>query len=127
MSPETLLYRLVHPAHVHGERFTSQVFRPPADSRLLTVFDETAISPEEVWAWSKDFFPSGRRFVGIVAVSVVECESLQLSVAESPGQLKGESAIDFVGLSRSQLRQTAAILRSFAADRGWIFRVESPS
>ena len=127
MSPETLLLRLVHPAHVHGERLTSQVFRPPTDKGLLTVFDETAISPEEVWAWSRDFFPPGRQFVGIVAVSVAECESLGLSVVESPGRLPGQLEIEFVGLSRSQLKQTAAILRSFAADRGWILRVNSPS
>ena len=127
MSSETLLLRLVHPAHVHGGNFTSQVFRPPADSRLLTVFDNTSISPAEVWAWSRDFFPSGRQFVGIVAVSVAECESLGLSVVEFPGQLPGQLAIEFVSLSRSHLRRTASILRSFATDRGWILRVESPS
>ena len=45
MNSQTLLYRLVHPAHVHAGMITSQVFRPQADSCLLTVFDETAITP----------------------------------------------------------------------------------
>ena len=127
MRSETLLYRLVHPAHVHGEQITSQVFRPPAATRLLTVFDATATSPEEVWVWSMGFFEPGRQFAGIVAVSVGECKSLDLSVTRFTGHLESESVIDFAGLSHGRMRQAAAILRTFATDRGWIFRLDSQS
>ena len=125
MRSETLLLRLVHPAHVHAGMITSQAFRPPTQSPLLTVFDATVTSPATVWAWSLDFFPQSRRFAGIVAVSLGECESLGLSVSEIQDHPEGHSVIDFTGLSRGQLRQAAVILKEFAAARGWIFRDET--
>jgi hypothetical protein len=125
MNSQTLLYRLVHPAHVHAGMITSQVFRPQADSCLLTVFDETAITPEEVWRWSWDFLPQGIQFTGIVAVDVGECRSLGLSVQRADTHPAGHSVIDFSGLSRGQLRRTAAFLRECARARGWVIRADN--
>ena len=123
MNPEILLYRIVHFSCVQGSKITSQVFQPTSsEPRLLSVYNGSKISPDDVWKHFTSPSQSRDRFAGIVGVSVAECQDLGIPVkvdARAPCEV---AAIDFSGMSHNQIRRKAIILRDHAIARGWMFR-----
>ena len=123
MSPETLLFRLVHVSCVQGNAITSQVFQPvPMGEGLLSVYHGGSWSPEDAWNRFTGLLLGENKFVGVVGVTVAECQVLDLPVVPMPDAISGHAAIDFSGLSRNQIRRKSISLREFAVARGWLFR-----
>lgn len=121
MTPETLLFRQVHPAWIQEGRITSQVFRPtPKDEKLLSVYDGDLISAEDSW----EHFTGSLHHasVGAMAVTVSECEARDLSARPDPEPFPEHAVIDFDGLSANQIQKSAKHLKKSAEARGWQFR-----
>ena len=123
MNPEDLLYRMVHFSWVQNGRFTSQIFQPPRQNPpLLPVYYGGRITPEDAWQRFTAASPRSNQSVGVVGVSVAECQSLQLHVNLEMSLGPELATIEFTGMSRSQIRRTAVILKELARARGWLFR-----
>ena len=122
MSPDTLLYRLVSVAFVHRNTIALQVFQPTrSGEKLLYVYNGELVSAEEAW---NDFIRlphTPRRYIGVVGVTVSECESLSLAVKHSSYD-PVHAQIDYTHLTQSEMRRNAHALREFARARGWLFR-----
>lgn len=120
MTPETSLYRQVPIGHVQDGEITSQVFQPTKkDEKRLSVYDGSQISAEESFKHYTEVL--GWSSIGVVAVSVGECESLQLPVYADPKPYKEHVLIDFSELGRSQIERKADSLKRRAIERGWQF------
>ena len=123
MSPETLLFRIVHVSWVQGDAITSQVFQPaPTGEGFLSVYYGGSWSPEDAWNRFTSLLLGAHHFVGVVGVTVAECQVLDLPVKPMPDALDEHAVIDFSGLNRNQVRRKSIILREFAVARGWLFR-----
>ena len=123
MTDDTLLLRQVNPAWIQDGRITSQVFRPtPKDSKRLSVYDGDQISAED--AWSHYVKELGNASVGIVAVTVAECEEQDLPVAPDPAPFPEHVVIKFDDYTNSQIRTKAKLLTQAAEERGWQYRAE---
>ena len=121
MDNETLLYRQVHPDYVQTEYFSSQVFKPTAkDEKQLSVYDGDQISAEAAWLHFSEELNYDS--AGVVAVTVEECSSLDLSVISTPDAFPEHVVIDFSGLSRGAIRRAAQQLQELAERRGWQYR-----
>ena len=125
MNSDTLLYRMVSPSWMLEGRPTSQTFRPTRkDNGRLSVYDGDQASPQDAYEHYTSPPPGlGQRAVGVLAVAVAECESLNLTV--SPDPLVGfpeHVAIDFTPRSRKGVEVVARALREFANARGWQYR-----
>ena len=119
MNSETLLYRVVHPAHVQEGTITSQVFRPwTADGEPLSVFNGDQLTPQD----ALERLPHNYSIAGVVAVSVAECQILELPVTQRDNDSPEHAVIDFTGLSRNRVRRKAHFLKEFASARGWLLR-----
>ncbi len=121
MTSATILLRQVHPSFVQVGRVTSQVFRPtPKDESLLSVYDGDQIDAEHSW----DHFTSRAecRSVGVLAVTVADCESLQLIARPDPAPFPEHAVIDFSNFTPGQVEKTAKRLKLLAESRGWQFR-----
>lgn len=120
MKPDTLLYRQIHLSWVQEGRTTSQAFRPtPKDDYRLSVYDGDQITAEAAWNHYTLKFPS----VGVMAVTVAECQKQQIAAISDPLPDFSEHAlIDFTGLTMNQARRTARQLTRAANARGWQFR-----
>ena len=120
MNANTLLYRQIHPTWVQEGRATSQAFRPtPKDDYRLSVYDGDQITAEAAWNHYTLKLPS----VGVMAVTVAECQRQQLAAISDPLPGFSEHAlIDFTGLTANQARRTARQLTRIANARGWQFR-----
>src|SRR5512138_2682660 len=102
MNTNTLLLRQVNPLWVQQGHITSQVFKPtPKDRKQLSVYDADLISAQDAW---KDYtntrgFPS----IGVMAVTVSECQDFSLSAKSDPQpSFPQHAVIDFEGLSENQ-------------------------
>lgn len=123
MKSESLLYRIVHVSWVQNGRFTSQIFQPTGNNPpSLHVYHGGLITPEEAWLRFTGSSSDFRGFVGVVGVSIAECQTLQLLVNLGTDLGLEQATIEFAGMSRSQIRRTAVILREMGASRGWLFR-----
>lgn len=124
MKLETFLLRQVHPDFVNCGRITSQVFRPTfKDDGKLSVDDGDKTTAEAAF---KNYTECRNlRSAGVVAVTLGECEKLQLSVSPDPIEcVPSHALMDFSSLSRGQKRSAAKKLRKYANDRGWQYRPE---
>ena len=123
MTDDTLLLRQVNPAWIQSGRITSQVFRPtPKDSKRLSVYDGDQISAEEAWShYVKELELSS---VGVVAVTVAECEEQDLPVTPDIAPFPEHVVIQFDGCSNSQIKTKAKRLTQAAEGRGWQYRME---
>lgn len=121
MTPDTLLYRQIHPSWVREGRITSQAFHPtPKDDNRLSVYDGDQITPGD--AWNHYVSVLNYASTGVGAVSVEDCEQQQLAVIPDPRSAFPEHAlIDFSELTRNQIRRAARRLARYANDRGWMF------
>ena len=120
MNAGTLLHRQVHPSWVQEGRATSQVFKPTSkDEKCLSVYDGDQIDAEAAWRHYVE--TSGYNSIGILAVTVGECENLELTVAPDPDAFPEHVCIDFRGLAKRQIEKKAKTLNSKARSRGWQF------
>lgn len=124
MNSDTLLYRMVSPSFMKDGNPTSQVFKPTRkDNGLLSVYDGDQTSPRDAYEHYTGSPPGlGQNAVGVWAVTVAECESLDLTVASDPGPFPEHTLIDFSALSRGMVRYAADELRVLANERGWQYR-----
>ena len=123
MTESTLLLRQIHPYFIKLGRPTSAAFRPtPKDEQKLSVYDGDMITPAAAFAHYR-----GRKLdsVGVLAVSVEECTSQDLTARSSPMEDFPEHAeIDFRGLGGNQCEKKGKKLREAAVNRGWLHRAE---
>jgi len=121
MTPKTLLLRHVHPNFIQNGRISSQAFRPTSkDNNKLSVDDGDRVKPEE----SYDNYTSyeNRKSAGVVAITVVECEQIDLAVRPDTLEFNlSHCLIVFPKLSRGQLERKAKILRRNTEARGWLY------
>ena len=125
MNSDTLLYRMASPSFMKDGLATSPTFRPTRkDNGRLSVYDGDQISAREAYEHFTNPPPGlGQRAVGVLAITVAECESRNLIVMPDP--LPGfpeHAVIDFTGISGSRIRVVARALREFANARGWQYR-----
>ena len=121
MNSDTLLHRQVHPTFIRNEEVTSQAFSPtPKDNNRLSVYDGDLIDAARAWA----HYTGTLGFVsdGVVAVSVSECRSIELSVSSDPTDYAEHALIEFGELSRRQSSTKSKRLSRYANVRGWLFR-----
>ncbi len=124
MTPDTLLFRQVHPSWIREGRVTSQAFTPTKkDEKRLSVYDGDQISAKD--AWSHYTKKLGSRSIGVLAVTVAECEELDLSVVPDPNPFPEHVVIQFDGFSNSQIGKKAKRLTRTAESRGWQYRSET--
>lgn len=123
MTSGTLLLRQVNPSWVQDGRVTSQVFKPTArDERRLSVYDGDQIAAEPAWRHYTESL--GFQSVGVLAVSVKECETLELTAESDPKPFDEHAVIDFGDVSTSQIEKKAKRLKMAAEKRGWQYQAE---
>ena len=125
MNSDTLLYRMVSPSFMKDDNNpTAQVFKPTRkDNGFLSVYDGDQISPRDAYEHYTGSPPGlGQNAVGVLAVTVAECESLDLAVTPDPAPFPEHTLIDFSALSRGMVRYAADELRVIANARGWQYR-----
>jgi hypothetical protein len=120
MKSDSLLHRQINPSWIQGGRVTSQAFKPtPKDQSRLSVYDGERIGAEDAWRHYTQTL--GFSSIGVLSVTVNECQSLELSVASDPAPFPEHVVIVFGTFTNSQIEKKSKQLRSFAVDRGWMF------
>ena len=121
MNSDTLLYRMVNPSWMIEGQPTSQTFKPTRkDNWRLSVYDGDQISPQDAY---EHYASLGHKAVGVLAVAVAECESLNLTVSPDPLlDFPEHTTIDFAAHSRKGVEVVARVLRERANVRGWQYR-----
>ncbi len=86
----------------------------------LSVYDGDQMTPEEAF----EHFTSvlQQQSVGELAVTVSECESLDLKVESDPAPFPEHAIIDFTGLGRKDVESKGKKLKSIADARGWLLQ-----
>ena len=121
MNNETLLLRQINPEWVRNDRVTSQAFTPtPKDESELSVYDGDRITPEQSWIHFTSTL--GNRSVGVLAVTVGECEANETTARSDPNPYPEHVVIDFSDMTRSHARRVGKELTSLAKKRGWMHR-----
>lgn len=123
MTDATMLLRQVHPSWVQQGRVTSQAFRPtPKDKHLLSVYDGDLITAADSWTHFSGTlgFPS----VGVMAVTVAECSTLDLPARPDPEPFPEHAVIDFSGLAENQIEKKGKRLKVKAEERGWLHQAD---
>ena len=123
MNSGTLLHRQVNPSWVQQGRITSQVFKPtPKDSYRLSVYDGDQVTAHQ--AWLHYTTELGFASIGVVAVTVGECEALALRPEPDPEPFPAHAVIRFDGCTSGQIEKKAKRLKAVADARGWLYREE---
>jgi hypothetical protein len=122
MTSTTLLLRQIHPSFVNQGRVTSQAFRPTSkDEQKLSVYDGDMIQAIAAWTHYRGL---GLESVGVMAVTVEECEREDLVVRSSPELFPEHAEIDFLNFNSNQCEKKSKRLRNAAAQRGWLYQAE---
>ena len=127
MDKDTLLLRQVHPSWMVGETisqqvFSSQTFKPtPKDEGLLSVYSGAIF---DAYAAFDHFTSHGHSSVGVVAVTPAECVTIPVPVIEDNHPFQGHCSLDYRQLSGNGIKKAASNLKSFAQNRGWLFKLE---
>jgi hypothetical protein len=123
LNGDTLLHRQVNPSWVQQGRITSQVFKPtPKDNRRLSVYDGDQMTALQ--AWSHYTTELGFASVGVVAVTVAECEALGLTAEPDPEAFPAHAVINFDTCTPSQIEKKAKRLKAVGEARGWLHKAE---
>ena len=125
MNSDTLLYRMISPSWMQDDSPTTPAFKPTRkDSGCLSVYDGDQISPQDAYDHFTNPPPGlGQIAVGVLAVKVSECESLNLTVTPDPlPGFPAHALIDFTALSGNRIRRAASVLLKNATARGWQHR-----
>ena len=122
MNDSTLVMRQINSAWMQDGQVTSQAFRPfPKDDGLLSVYDGDMIEPPA--AHSHFTTKLGFGSIGIQAVRVDECADLELPARPDPlPDFDEHAVIDFTAHGKKAIKSKAKLLRSKAAERGWLFQ-----
>lgn len=113
-----LLHRQINPSFVQQGRVTSQAFRPtPKDRSCLSVYDGDLIVPEACWQHYTEELGHGS--VGVLSVTVGECQEQELPVRSDPIPFPEHALIDFSGLPTNRVKAKAKLLLARAVARGW--------
>ena len=125
MNEHTPLLRQISPSWIRNGRVTSQAFKPtPKDEGKLSVYDGDRITAEASWNHFKNTL--GYESVGVVAVTVDECESQGATVVSDPLiGFREHVVIDFRDMTRSKRNRVARELSRSASERGWQYRPPS--
>jgi hypothetical protein len=124
MTPGTLLLRQVNPSWIQAGRVTSQVFKPTAkDKERLSVYNGDLVSAEDSWK----HYTNELQFssVGVLAVTVEECQRQELTAEPDPEQFPAHVVIRFDACSASQIAKKAKHLKQDAEARGWQYQAEA--
>lgn len=126
MRRETHLLRQVHPQFVQQGQPSSQVFRPtPKDEKLLSVYDGDQIGPSDAFEHYTNRL--GLSSIGILAVTVKECETCELTPRPNPEAFPEHAVIDFTGYTEKEIQKKAKQLKACANQRGWLYRYDNSS
>jgi hypothetical protein len=121
MNGGTLLHRQVNPSWVQQGRITSQVFKPtPKDNKRLSVYDGDQVTALQAWLHYTDEL--GFASIGVVAVTVAECEALDLTAEPDPKPFPAHAVIRFDACTPSQTEKKAKHLKAAGEARGWLYR-----
>lgn len=122
MTDKTQLLRQVHPSFiVHGE-IGVVAFRPnDADGGLLSVYDGDLITSEDSYThWTNTL---NKKSVGVLAVTVEECASVQLVAVSSPKErFESHAHIDFNAHEKKDQRTKTKALLAYALARQWLYQ-----
>lgn len=120
MNAETQLHRQIHPKRIQEGRVTSLAFKPSSKNvECLSVYDGDQIDAEA--AWRHYVYTLKLESIGVMTVTVGECEILELTVVPDPEDFPEHVCIDFQGFTNRQIEKKAKILSSNARSRGWQF------
>lgn len=121
MNSETKLLRQINPSWIEDGRPTSMAFTPsPKDEGRLSVYDGDQIDAADSWRHFTEV--QGLASIGVLAVTVAECEEESVQPQADPEPFEEHAVIDFNSLSGSQAKKVGRRLRDRAMDRGWLFR-----
>ena len=116
-----VLYRVIPIYWVEEGVVSSQSFRPmPDDDELLSASDSSMVSAVCAYnKYARD--PDGERPVGVLGITVCECNAQGLGVRSDPQPGQPEHAlIDFSDcVSRNSIHKKSQKLRDKAVGRGW--------
>ena len=118
MNSDTLLYRMIIPSWMQDGSPTTPTFKPTRkDNGRLSVYDGDQISPQAAY---EHYASLGNKVVGVLAVAVSECESLDLTVTPDPlPGFPAHALIDFTALSGNRIKRAVRQLNKSATARGW--------
>ena len=116
MDASTLLLRQVHPQFVQMDVITSQVFAPMGKAEL-SLYDGDQITPEGAWKHYTEEL--GRKSVGVVAVTVAECEREDLEPRLDHIGFAEHTTLDFSKVPKGRTEAVAKRLKAAAQKRGW--------
>ena len=127
MNPDALLFRQINPEWVDAGVTTSQAFKPTSkDNGRLSVDDASLIMAED--AYKRYTECQGLVSVGVLAVTVAECNQQHLPTVPDPRTCQPSHAvIDFSNHSSNQIRKMAQRLKHFAIERGWQYQPSQPA
>lgn len=125
-----LLLRQIHPTWIQENEVSTKAFDPASLSSLafnptkqhqfkLSTAHGKMISPEA--AWERHTQQLGQKSVGVMAVSVAECQTQELPAIHDRYQFEDHVSVDFNGLSNGQRGRKASALREAAQKRDWQF------
>ena len=119
---DTLLHRVIARWMVQEGQVSSQAFRPrPTDEKQLSAYNGNLISAEDAYShYVND--PAKPAPVGVLAVSVHDCTSLDLLVCPDPETFPEHVLVDFRKYGTNQIKRKSSGLCSVAIARGWQFR-----
>jgi hypothetical protein len=118
MNAQTPLLRQIHPSFLKGNQASTQAFRPtPKDNDRLSFDDGNQISAQA--AWSRYTNERGLQSVGILAVTVQDCEGENLEVDPDGIPDPEHISVNFAGKTNGQRKTISKHLRDFAMARGW--------
>lgn len=125
MTDDTLLLRQVHPSWIQLGRITSQLFKPtPKDQKRLSVYDGDQMTAKD----SCIHFTEQLRHssVGVMAVTVAECQALDLPAESDPEPFPAHAIIRFDNCDpNSHVEKKAKVLKTKAESRGWLYQTEA--
>jgi hypothetical protein len=126
MEEETLLLRQVHPSFIQGDQvsslvFSSQTFKPfPKDHGCLSVYNGDKFTPFDSF---EHFTNQKYESSGVVAVTKLECNTIELPVEEDNDPFDGHCFIDYRNETSGQIKKKASKLKREASKRGWLYRI----
>jgi hypothetical protein len=125
MTDKTHLLRQVHPSFIINGEIGVVAFRPnDADKGLLSVCDGDMITPENSHKYWTDELK--KKSVGVLAVTVEECASVNLDAVPSPMEnFDSHAHIDFTACEKKDQRTKTKTLLEFALARRWLFQPEA--
>ena len=119
-----MLLRQIHPSFIQHGRVTSQAFRPtPKDEHKLSMYDGDQISAERSFRHYTETLCFAS--VGVLGVTAIECQELDLLVVPDPESFIEHVLIDYSAFDKNVVEKKAKLLKAKSETRGWLFRDSS--